>query len=329
MKINDLVYGDEEITEKVLLDLIDSAPVQRLKGISQQGLPSEYHFRATFSRYEHSIGVLILLRRFGAEIEEQISGLLHDISHTAFSHVVDWIAGDPSKEDYQDSVHLNILENSNIPEILLKYGFDYKKIAEIKSYSLLENEIPSVCADRLDYALREIKDFESKENINLILNNFLNYKGEIVFSSSEAAEIFSRGYLKCNEEHWAAPETKARYAILSNILKNAINKNIISFEDLKKTDKEVVNKLLDASDEDINLKFELLRKGLELNDSLEGEEDSVELITKKRYIDPFVLVNDDLKRLSSLSKDYNDFLQCFLNASQSKFVKIRGFKNGS
>ncbi len=82
-KIYDKVYGKEKIKEPVLIELINSDSIQRLKGISQFGMPDEYYHLKTFSRKEHSIGVLILLRRMRANLEEQVAGLLHDVSHTA------------------------------------------------------------------------------------------------------------------------------------------------------------------------------------------------------------------------------------------------------
>ena len=69
MILKDDVYGEEKIQESVLINLINSKPVQRLKKISQFGIPKEYYHKETFSRFEHSIGVLILLRRLGANLE--------------------------------------------------------------------------------------------------------------------------------------------------------------------------------------------------------------------------------------------------------------------
>ncbi|MCH8317407.1 MAG: hypothetical protein IIA88_02745 [Bacteroidetes bacterium] len=63
MKIIDRIYGEEEITEPILIELIESPALQRLKNISQLGMPQEYNYKKVFSRYEHSVGVLILLRR--------------------------------------------------------------------------------------------------------------------------------------------------------------------------------------------------------------------------------------------------------------------------
>src|SRR4030043_89369 len=156
MKINDTLYGEERINEKVLIELINSNPVQRLKKLNQWGIPEKYyHKKKGFSRYEHSIGVLVLLRKLGADLSEQVAGLLHDVSHTAFSHVGDWVIGDLVKEDYQDKTHISFIRNSEIPSILERNNFSYIQISNIEDFSLLEREAPSLCADRIDYALRD------------------------------------------------------------------------------------------------------------------------------------------------------------------------------
>ena len=227
MKISDLVYGDFEVNEEVLIDLINCRAVQRLKGISQFGMPDEYYFKKGFSRYEHSIGVMLLLRKLGADLEEQVAGLLHDISHTAFSHVADWLFGSYHNEDYQDKIHLEMIEKLGVPQILEKYGFDYRKIADIEKFSLLERDTSYLCADRVDYALREIKDFENKNNFKLVLEGLVAYKGKLVFNSKEAAEIFSRGFAVCQKEHWASNEAKTRYHILASVLRRGMDKKII------------------------------------------------------------------------------------------------------
>src|SRR5205823_11476012 len=91
MRWNDRVYGDVTIDDPRLLALIACPTFQRLKGIRQAG-PSAFAFPfKTVTRYEHSLGVYWLLRRLDADLREQVAGLLHDISHTAFSHAVDFV----------------------------------------------------------------------------------------------------------------------------------------------------------------------------------------------------------------------------------------------
>ena len=63
MVIEDVVYGSVEITEPVLLDILHSTALQRLKGISASGYFEPYFPGVDHSRFEHSLGVLYLLKR--------------------------------------------------------------------------------------------------------------------------------------------------------------------------------------------------------------------------------------------------------------------------
>ncbi|MDO8623552.1 MAG: HD domain-containing protein [archaeon] len=308
MIINDEIYGEEEIIEPVLIELINSKSIQRLKGISQMGMPQEYYHKPIFSRYDHSIGVLILLRRLNANLKEQIAGLLHDISHTAFSHVIDWVIGDSTKEDYQDNIFLDFLKNSDIPPILEKYNLDYKEFANLENFSLLEKSAPSLCADRFDYSIREISWNNKKEVTKIIINSLINYNGNITFNSKESAEIFAKGYSNCNTEHWTGNEAKARYYILSEILKKAISNKIISLEDLKNSqDDIVINLLINSKDEYILNQLELLRKGfiIKETDSCDG----IILKKKFRYVDPEILLGNKMVKLSNISENYSLLLE--------------------
>jgi HD superfamily phosphohydrolase len=82
MQYDDELYGRVEITEPVLLDLIASEAMQRTKGISQHGITALLGITPPFSRFDHSLGAMLLVRHLGASVKEQIAALLHDISHT-------------------------------------------------------------------------------------------------------------------------------------------------------------------------------------------------------------------------------------------------------
>lgn len=304
MIIEDKVYGIEEIKEPILIELINCNSLHRLKYIAQFGLPDEYYHINGFSRYEHSIGVFILLKRLNASLKEQIAGLIHDVSHTAFSHVIDWVIGDPTKEDYQDNVFLDFIKKSEIPSILEKYGFDYNDFANLEDYSLLEKNSPSLCVDRFDYTIREIKYLNGSINIKLILDDLINWKGNLAFKSKIAGKLFAEAYIKCQNEHWAGQQAKMRYHILAEILRKAINEKLIVFSDLEKYDDFVIDLLLKSGDVEILSKLKLLREGFDITKSEKG----VLLNKKFRYVDPEILVNNSLVNLSKVSKDYKDIL---------------------
>jgi len=308
MKVIDEIYGEEEINEKVLIELVNCNALQRLKGISQMGMPQEYYHKPVFSRYDHSTGVLILLKKLNADLKEQIAGLLHDVSHTAFSHVVDWIIGDPTKEDYQDNVFSDFIKNSEIPFILNKYGFNYKDFSNLENFSLLEKPAPSLCVDRFDYSIKEINWKNNGGFIERIVDALKNHNGNLVFSSKRAAKYFAEGYAACQIEHWASNEAKARYYILSKILKKAISNKVISIENLGELeDEHIINLLKKTNDRDILYGLNLLRNGFRVEET--DSDDGIVLKKKFRYVDPEILLNGGVVKLSEISQDYRKNLE--------------------
>lgn len=316
MKISDVVYGEEEIKEHVLIDLINSKSLQRLKGISQY-MPEEYFHKKEFTRYEHSIGVLILLRRLRADLKEQIAGLIHDVSHTAFSHVADFLFGDTIKEDYQDKNHKKFIENSDIPMILSEHGFDYKDFLNLEKYTLLEREIPELCADRVDYALRQIFIEEGKKKSDYCMEGVINMKRRIVFNSYEVAKFFSLCFLKYQVYLWGSYDGKIRFKILAEILDYALKKEIIVLRDLWKDDKYVLSILRNVDDEEIISRFKLL-EGNSVSD-LEGYKENIP--KKFRYIDPIIFIEGEYIKLSEISEDYRKLL----NIEKEKALKLNSF----
>jgi uncharacterized protein len=303
MEINDSIYGNENIKEDVLINLTYSDSIRRLKDISQLGMPDEYIGFKGFSRYDHSVGVMILLKRLGAGLEEQAAGLLHDISHTPFSHVIDWVLGDPTKEDYQDNIYEDFLMQSDAPAILKRYNLDAKIISNNEKFKLLERDAPSLCADRIDYALRQMTNKNGL--IKKVLNDLSVKENQIVFRNEEIAKMFGEGYMNLQVKQWAGNEMRGRYYILSEVLKKAFNKNLISLRDLKGTEKPILKILNESEDEFILDNLNLLKKGFKVV----SDEDGIELKKKFRYIDPEVIVNGSYSPLSSISKDYFNLIK--------------------
>ena len=66
MTYKDRIYGEVEILESVILDLINSKSLQRLKGIDQAGYFKPYFPNSGYNRFEHSLGVFIILKKYGA-----------------------------------------------------------------------------------------------------------------------------------------------------------------------------------------------------------------------------------------------------------------------
>ncbi|WP_236671967.1 HD domain-containing protein [Enterococcus sp. BWB1-3] len=116
MKISDELYGEYELKDQVLIDLIQSKELQRLKEIHMAGPAYLLNPVWNETRYEHSIGVMLLIKKLGGSLEEQIAGLLHDVSHTAFSHLIDFVL-DKKEENFHEEIKLDFISKSSIPNI--------------------------------------------------------------------------------------------------------------------------------------------------------------------------------------------------------------------
>lgn len=66
----------------------------RLAGVGQNcgtEFSKYYSYRAAFSRLDHSLGVALIVWNFSKDPKATLAGLFHDVSHTAFSHVGDFL----------------------------------------------------------------------------------------------------------------------------------------------------------------------------------------------------------------------------------------------
>jgi len=87
MKFYDIVWEEQEISNKKVIQIIKHPAMQRIKKIWISTYGYLYDLKRNATRYDHCLGAYLLLKHFGARDEEQLAGLIHDVSHTALSHV--------------------------------------------------------------------------------------------------------------------------------------------------------------------------------------------------------------------------------------------------
>lgn len=80
---------------------------------------------------------MLLVRLMRGSVEEQVACLLHDVSHTAFSHVVDRVLENGS-DDYHERFFGQIVAESEIPSMLERHGIELTRILKPKSWPILE-----------------------------------------------------------------------------------------------------------------------------------------------------------------------------------------------
>ncbi|MEK7166513.1 MAG: HD domain-containing protein [Patescibacteria group bacterium] len=302
MVVHDRVYGLQQIREPVILELIESVPFKRLKRINQAGA-SQYLFPwKDVTRYEHSIGVMLLLRMFGAELTEQVAGLLHDLPHTAFSHVVDFVFANPH-HNYHELFHESVINNSEIKFILKKYKIPVT-VAHPENFSLLERDIPDLCADRIDYTFRDFFSWKGDlEGIAAKLAGLIVHRGEFIFKDQYSAEAFARDYLDFDRRVWADPREIALYELLAQAIRHALDKKILTNEDLFTDDVTVLGILKSKGDAYIHKKLGYLTPSFRL-ESATREHHHLSVKTKNRYVDPKILLGKKIVRLSDVSRKF-------------------------
>lgn len=307
MHIQDRIYGEFTITEPVLTELVESPSMQRLKGIDQFGMPQRFYPYPSFSRYEHSVGAMLIIRKLGGDVEEQAAGLIHDVSHTAFSHLVDWVMGDREREDHQDKNLYRIVSLSTIPAILRKHGFDPEKVTDVKHYSLLERPAPHLCADRVDYSLREFNTWANPRIVGTCVEDLINHEGLMAFRTKGIAEQFAYTYAKLQREHWGGAECTVRWELLARALKIALGENTVTVDDFYLEDEYVIRKLRESGNREIGNIFWILEQPrLNLVENRTNPE--FDLKKKFRHIDPHYVANDGLHVLSE-DRTYAQFLR--------------------
>jgi hypothetical protein len=250
MHIFDKVYGLRYIEEPLLQDLLFSKPVQRLHGLAQYGLPDAYYHLDGFTRYEHSVGVMVALRDLGASVKEQAAGLLHDVSHAAFSHLIDWARSTQGKESYQDDRHHDFIAKSEIPAILEKHGVTLEEVTDTHRYALLEQDAPRVCADRYDYAVREM----SLTSPSIASQcGVVAHEGRMFMVDKNAAAAFGYGFIDLQTRHWAGPDASARYFLLGSLIKKSLAEGSVTLTDFDGTDEEGLARLAELDPKTVEL----------------------------------------------------------------------------
>jgi uncharacterized protein len=321
-KITDCIYGEFEIDD-VLMELINCDAVQRLKKIHQVGATYLVDKNLNVTRYEHSVGVMLLIRLLGGSLKEQIAGLLHDISHTAFSHVIDF-ALDNSQENYHEAIFNDVVVKSQIPNILMKYGYDYKDILmDEKKWTILEREAPRLCADRVDYTLRDMYSYgyTNKSEVNLFVKEMCIVNNEIVVKSKSKAKWFLNLYYKEVIDFFMSPLNAYAYDKLSKAIKVAINNKELHIDDVLKTDDEVIKILKKSKDKDILSLVNSLNE--DVNVRINEKKYDIYIKGKVRLIDPSVYINGKVYSLSDLDDSIEKINENVKNTiSKGVYVEI-------
>lgn len=319
------VYGSVEVTEPVLLELLDHKAMHRLKSINQYGIMAYVKPEQKYDRYEHSLGVFYMLRTFGADLEEQVAGLLHDVSHTAFSHVADFMYDSVlDKYSYQDSIFKWYLSETGLLAVLEKHGFE--RVANFGNgveYKMLKDDLPNLCADRLEYNLYGgyVEGWLTAQEMRDVVKQVQYKDGQWVFTSADAAKKFAKVTVDLSVQNWSSAENGFVSTVMASILKRAFTLGIITKDDFHfSTDEKVMNTLRDSDDQMIIGWFKKIDNCSKSYQAGTAKKHDLYFKGKFRGVDPLVSQNGKLIRLTDLDQNFTHYLKTQRSCCKEQYI---------
>jgi len=295
---NDRVYGPVTIDDPGVENLVATPTMQRLTGVRQSG-PSALVFPfKTVDRLEHSLGVYHLLTSLGASHQERVAGLIHDISHTAFSHAIDFLITS-DEQNHHERLKDVFLHRPDIVEALAAMGYAPDDFMDDSAYTLLERPLPELCADRIDYFLRDglACDEIGRPFVTAVLRSLVVVNDRIAVADRALALSMAEAFDRMNDHWWASDSESFIYNRFADLLRRAIAAGAITENDLLGSDDEVIALIENRGDAGLRQSLHEIRNFCPSD--LADFQPTV--IPKKRWIDPPVWHGGKLERLSVLS----------------------------
>jgi HD superfamily phosphohydrolase len=135
---NLIAFSSKRPDDPLLWDLVQSAPIQRLRRIKQLGFSEFVYPGATHSRFSHVLGAMQMARRMLDVFERNdifpkrdhvrrrretlAAALLHDVGHGPYSHVFEDVAGELEQAQSHEGYTRQIIEQTEVKAILRKHG---------------------------------------------------------------------------------------------------------------------------------------------------------------------------------------------------------------
>ena len=303
-----------------LRECIETPIVQRIKSI---GMNCGCEYTAfpqfadidSYSRYDHSIGVALIIWHFTHDRKQAIAGLLHDVASPVFAHVVDFMHGDYlTQESTEDGTEMLIADSTELQTVLRKYELTTGDVCDYHRYPIADNDTPLLSADRLEYTIGNsinyrictIEDAKRFYSDLIIGTNEYGIE-ELMFKDALVAETFAKAALACSKIYISDAD---RYAmqLLSEVLRYAIEHQIIREDDLYSTEPEVIGKFL--SDERTASLWNSFCTYSRTTSAPQPKDSGCwrKISAKKRFIDPMVQGEG---RISELSSEFADSLNAF------------------
>lgn len=308
------LYGPIKVTPKIA-QLLESPLVRRLDAIRQNGVAYLIDPRQSTTRYEHSIGVMSLAQLLGADEAGQIAALLHDISHTAFSHLADLVFTH-KMQDYHEVMRERFLLSDLAQETLVALGLNEN---ELSSHQVALIKGAGVNADRLDYCIRDLlatNRIFQPEYAAIVHNLVIDSTGAIRCKDLDTARLLFRKFIEVNKEVYFDERVEAASLAMAVILQRMLKDDLLTDEDFFRTDEYLLQKIAQGPYKEAfshvgpNMKFS--RSKLPTN--------LPPVVRKLRSLDPIVVGLDG--GLTNHCPDSHELLKDYLQSETTIYYNI-------
>jgi len=278
-----------------------------------------------YSRFDHSFGVALIVWHFTGSVEQSLAGLFHDVTIPVFAHVVDFLNGDHLRQESTEAGVAECLAGS--PEVcryMEKYGVTLEQCSDYHRYPIADNASPALSADRLEYTLGNLLNYHFAERNqiqqfyeDLIIGKDQQGNPELVFRTMRTAVEFTKASFN-NSRVYVADEDRFAMQKLADLLRLAIEQNVLTIGDLQTTEPIVIEKLKrDLTCQRIWHQFCDYSRILRFREK-QKDDHAVCVDAKKRWIDPMVLGKG---RVSQWNDDVSREIQDFCNLDFSDWLR--------
>jgi len=213
-----------------------------------------YDFKYEFSRLDHSINCFLMALKLTNDFTIALSSLYHDCKTPIFSHVVDYLYKDYETQEVSESMNdLFLLYNNDLNKLLDKDNISVYDVINPKQYSIVDNDRPKLCIDRLDgiflssLSWTKTIDFDTirqiYNNISCVLNE--NLESEICLGCYCDASNIKLLEQKINKA-CHSDEDKFAMSCMANIINYSLDKKYIFENELYELTEEefldIINK---------------------------------------------------------------------------------------
>ena len=279
-----------------------------------------------YSRFDHSLGVALIVWHFTGDVRQSAAGLLHDVATPAFAHAVDFLHGDHLRQESTESRTAEFISRSpELQALLREYGLTTADVADYHRYPIADNDSPQLSADRLEYTLGDLRcyGFAGADSVRAYYEDLTVWRDEtgrpeLAFRTPETACAFAEAALSVSRVY-VADEDRFAMQALADLLREAVRRKVLTEDDLYQTEPLVIQKL--EADPASAARWRRFRRFCRVERRTDQPEGGVwfRIPAKLRYIDPLAMGRG---RVSQWDAGVRQAQESFLATDFSRWIGV-------